>query len=587
MAASDLHRGARIGTRVAHIVSQAIIYTHSRLLDVKHKLAVMIFNTISNEISDEVDTTLGPLLKGMAAAYEQGGQAAGLMHFMAHGRGQFKAIVGSSAAGQSLLWALGTIVSNELAPISYDNIASNPHLIPDSGTIAGLAASGRITQDDAVSAMRKNGLFDYWGNVMVEASRSQPAIADLTDWFNRKLIGRGDYETLAKHAGYSPDVASAYLAAAFTEVSWQDAALAYLRGALSKDVLYVIASKQGVGSEDVDIYLETVGEPPGTMDMLEAFRRGYIDEDTLVRGIKQSRVRDEWIPTLINLRYSPMTVADAVDAAVQNHLTEDQVREIAEQNGLQPGQYSILLETAGSPLSRTELNDLYNRGIIGSDVVLQGLRESRLKDKYTADAFALRRRLLEPRTLSTMVHNGAMDHDTAIAKAMESGYNAEDAAYLIASASNQKLQAYRDKLMEEIEVLFIDGAYTEDQFRSAVEKLGFSGDEISLLLQTVIYKREQRAFQGAVSVIRSKLIGHHIDRAKASNMLDGIGMPASQREYLLGLWKLEAAANVKTLTEAQTIKAVKDQVMTADEALSRLTDMGYSDEDASLLLEMM
>jgi hypothetical protein len=584
---TDLHRGAKIGTRIAMLVSHAIIHTHTRLLDFKHKLAVMIFNTISNEISDEVDLTLGPLLKHLCEAHPDDAHSKQLMDFMAHGRGQFKAIVGSSATAQSLLWALGTVISNELAPASYAAIQRNPHLIPDPASIAQMTANGNITHDAGIQAIRENGYFDYWGNAWIENARQWPAINDLTDWFNKKIIGRAAFDELAQKAGYAPNVSGAYLAGAFTEVSWQDAALAYLRGAINLQEVYGIAGHEGIGESDVDIYLQTIGEPPGTIDMLEAFRRGYIDQGTLERGLKQSRLRNEWIPMLLNLRYSPMTVADAVDAAVQNHMSTDDVRRIAEENGLQPGQYQILLETAGAPLSRTELNDLYNRGLIGSDVVLQGLAESRLKNKYTSDAFALRRRLLEPRTLSTMVHNGAMTHETAIKKAMEVGYNAEDAAYLIASASNQKLQSYRDRLMVDTETMYIDGALTEDQLRTSAHNLGFSAEETQLIVEAADHKRDQRAFLTASGVIRSKFIGHHIDKGKASNMLDAIGMPATQREYLLRLWVLEESANVRTLTEAQVIKALKDQLISVEDAAGRLVAMGYSETDVSILLGMM
>lgn len=580
----DEHRGARIGTRVAHIISQAIVYTHSKLLDVKHKLAVMVFNTISNEISDEVDDTIGPILKRMMRDYDQDGHAAALMNFMAHGRGQFKAIVGSSATAQSLLWALGTVISNELAPISYDLIGASPHLIPDAATIAGFAATGHISPGDAEYQIARNGFNGGWASAWIDSAKQWPSASDLADWYNKQVINRGEYEALAKKAGYDDAAAAGYLGAAFQEVSYQDAALAYLRGQTPLSVVYELAKKQGVASDSVDIYLHTIGEPPGTTDMMEAFRRGFIDQGTLQKGIKQSRVRDEWIPMLEQLRYSPMSTADAVNAAVQGHMDQGEAQRIADENGLMPGHYDVLYQTAGAPLSRTELNDLYNRGVIGSDVVTQGLRESRLKDKYVQDAFALRRRLLEPRTLGEAVNNGAITHDQAIRHAMEAGYTAQDASVLIGAASNRKMQSYREHLVSEVENLYMEGAMSEAQAKSSIASLGHSDAEIQLILETANYKREQRAFQGAVNAIRSRLVSHHIDKGKASSLLDGIGMTAIQRDYLLKIWELEASANVRTLTEAQIIRAIKLQTLTTDDGLKRLIQLGYSEEDAALLI---
>lgn len=587
MPAEETQRGARIGMRVAHIVSQAIIFTHSKLMDVKHRLAVMVFNTISNEISDEVHDTIGHIIRRLAGDMPDESAMKPALDFLAHGRGQLKAISGSSTLSGSILWAIGAMVSNDLSPVVYAYIAEDPHLAPDSGTAAQMAAVGAVSEGDARYAMAGNGHGGRWQEGYLELARTYPAAADLLDLVRRGIISEGDFAGLAKKSGTPDNVASMLLESINLPLSYQDVALAYMRGQVSEGAYYHSAKLNGVSQEDAAIYLESVGEPPGTQDMLEGFRRGFIDQGTLERGIKQSRTRDEWIPLIEQLRYSPMTVADAVDAAVQNHMSQDQARRIADVNGLEPGQYDILYETAGSPLARTELNDLYNRGLIGSDVVLQGLSESRLKDKYTADAFELRRRLLEPRTLSTMVHNGAMTHDVAIKKAMESGYNAEDAAYLIASASNQKMQSYRDKILSEIEALYVDGAYTAEQVLNSAKSLGHSEDEAKVIVQTAEYKRDQRAFQTAMSVIRAKFVGHHINKATASSLMDGIGTPATQRDYLLGLWDLETAANVRTLTQAQVIKAVKDQVMPTEEAQRRLEAMGYSEEDAVLLLEMM
>lgn len=581
----DLHRGARIGTRIAMLVSQALIHTHTRLLDFKHKLAVMIFNTISNEISDEVDMTIGPLLKKMAADYDENGHAAALTNFMAHGRGQFKAIVGSSAAGQSLLWALGTVISNELAPSSYALVGANPHLIPDPSTISAMVAGGHVDHGAGIQAIRENGLFDYWGNALVETAKTWPTVTDLVDWRLKGQLSEEDFLTLARKAGMDADVATRYYAAAPSSLSYQDMALAYLRGFASKEAVMEAMREQGVLPDEADTYLNVIGEPPGTQDLLEGFRRGFIDQSTLQRGIMQSRTRNEWIPLIEQLRYSPMSIADAVNAVVQGHLDYGAGSRIAEMNGLEPGQFDVLYQTAGSPLSRTELNELYNRGVIGSDVVTQGLRESRLKDKYVQDAFALRRRLLEPRSLGEAVNNGAMDHATAVAKAMESGFNAQDATYLVNAASNRKMQSYREKVISQAEKLYTDGGMSKDQFTRIVTSMGHSAAEADMIAQSADFNREQRAFNSATNAIRAKLVSRHIDRAGASSRLDAIGMQATQRDYLLRIWELEESANTRELTAAQILKAVKNQLFTADQGLERLITMGYSADDAVILLE--
>lgn len=582
---NDLHRGARIGTRIAMLVSQALIHTHTRLLDLKHKLAVMVFNTISNEISDEVHDTIGHLIRHIAGEMPEESQLKPMLDFMAHGRGQLKAIAGSSALSGSILWALGAMVSNDMAPIVYAYINEDPHLAPDSASAAQMAVVGAVSEGEARYAMGANGHGARWQDGFIEIAKAYPAASDLLDMVRRDIISEGEFASLAKKSGTPDNVIPMFLASLYLPLSYQDVALAYMRGEVSEGAYYEAAKKNGVSAADASVFLQSIGEPPDTTSLMEGLRRGFIDEGTVEKGIRQSRIRDEWIPFIQQLRYSPMSIADATNAVVQGHMDYNTGASIAQQNGLEPGQFDTLYQTAGAPLSRTELNDLFNRGEIGSDVVNQGLRESRLKDKYVADAFALRRRLLEPRSLGEAVNNGAMSHATAVQKAMESGYNAEDAAYLVNAASNRKMQSYREKVVSQAEKLYADGAMSKPQFVSLVESMGHSSAEADMIAQSADFERDQRAFTSATNAIRSKLISRHIDKAGASARLDAIGMQAVQRDYLLGMWELEESANTRVLTTAQVLKAVKDQTFTPDQGLERLTAMGYSADDAVVLLE--
>lgn len=67
-------------------------------------------------------------------------------------------------------------------------------------------------------------------------------------------------------------------------------------------------------------------------------------------------------------------------------------------------------------------------------------------------------------------------------------------------------------------------------------------------------------------------------------MLDTAGVQANQRDYLLAYWDIELAANVKLLTEAQIVKAVKLKLISFADGSDRLLALGYEPEDAALLL---
>jgi hypothetical protein len=53
---------------------------------------------------------------------------------------------------------------------------------------------------------------------------------------------------------------------------------------------------------------------------------------------------------------------------------------------------------------------------------------------------------------------------------------------------------------------------------------------------------------------------------------------------MIDIWSLEAAISVRTLTEAQIVAAWEKDVLTNDEAMSELSNIGYTPFDAWVLL---
>src|SRR5215831_19116082 len=113
------HGGAKLGARISVVVSQAIVSTHAKMAAMKHRLAMAVFHSISDMISDEVHQTLQPVLSHLHDKYPEDGSLKPMLDFMAHKKGQLQALAGSSALSQGLLWPISAIVNNELAPVVY------------------------------------------------------------------------------------------------------------------------------------------------------------------------------------------------------------------------------------------------------------------------------------------------------------------------------------------------------------------------------------------------------------------------------------------------------------------------------------
>lgn len=577
--------GAKLAPKVAHLVTQSIIYSHSRLLHLKHKLAMAVFHAISDEISDEVDTTLGPMLARLHEITPEDHPAYGAVHFLATGTGQLKALAGTGLQISGLLGAISTVLNNDLAPLVYNLVSRDPQTLPDIGTLAQLYAAGQIDQGTLSADLASLGIPTQYHDGIALTAKTWPDITTALDLVRRKIINPTTLAEWASLNGIDPTIVGFLQQLVSLPVSPADAALALLRSDIGQAEAQAIAAESGINAHSFDILVGNTGEPPGLQQLLEGFRRGFIDEATLVRGIKQSRYRNEWITLLEQLRFEPMSVADAVNAAVQDQLPASTAKVYAEQNGLEPSHFDILLNTAGEPLSRTEMEQLYNRGIVSQQQVNQALRESRVKNKYVDLAFQLHTKIIPIFSIQSALRYGGITDARAIESLMSEGYSHSDAAAIVQSATKERLKAFRDKVVQSTETLYEDNLITPDAASAAVASMGYTADEVNFIIQAAELRRQAKLVQSAVSAVRSKYLAHHLTENAASGLLDGLGIPANQRDELLAVWTIELSAYTRDLTPAQVVKAVKLQIITPADGLARLQFLGYSADDAGLLLE--
>lgn len=577
--------GVKLGNRIAHVVSQTTVATHAKMLSMKHKLAMAVFHSISDVISEEVHRSMDSVFYGLHDTLPDDSPAKPLLAFMAHETGQLQAGAGMSLAASSILWSVAQIINNELAPGVRSALLDNPHMLPDVQTLAMLGAKGLASPANAVSNINQQGINSEWANAMLKANYVYPDPSSGLDMMRRGLVNLDTFLEWCTLSGIPKDVATHWAQTIHVPLSPADAALAVLRGNLPMGEAVGIAAQWGLTQTDFQTVIDNTGEPPGPEQLLEANRRGFISQDRLRKGILQSRIRDEWLDVMEKLAFEPMSTSDAVNAVIQNHLTQAQGEEVATKNGLEPGNFATLVETAGEPLSRTEMEQLYNRGLVTKSQVTQALLESRLKPKYNDLAFQLHTRLPEVRELSDMVLWGTMTHADATAEVVKLGYDATTAGRLISTSINRKLETDRTTVVSAIEQLYEDNAISEEDASAQIGKMGFTPAEVKFKLQAAELKRHTKLVNAGLNVIKAKFVAHHLDKAAASSAIDAMGIPHKQRDGLLQLWQIERSANVAVLTEAQIIKALKIGTLDVKEALARLVDKGYALVDAEILVK--
>lgn len=579
--------GDKAGPRLASLIAQYVQAVRTRTAPYESRIHAAATQQVIDRAGAEIASHYRPVVQRLLDA-DDGSLDPVVRRFVEDaisGRHQLKSVGGLLTGAVS--GTIGTFLSNQLAPLLYTAIRTEPFLNLDPGTLAGMVAAGVMSDADGANRTAEQGINNAQFERLVQLAADIPGAVQLGDLVNRGQMSEAEALGWLERQAIPAPLRGRVLDLRRALLPPDLAALAVLRGVIPEAEGAAIAAQSGVSAADFRIIIEDTGEPLGLEQLLEARRRNFIDTPRLVRGILQSRVRDEWVDVAEKLAFSPPSTADAIQGVVQGHLPFAEGEAISAQNGLEPGNFQWMYDTAGEPLSRTELQELYNRGEVTEAEVKQGLRESRLKDKYVDQAFLLHERLPEPRQIVSALTHGAITKADAESYLRKQGFSAASAAILIAEGSSARIAAHHGLTLAEIRALYTDRLAPAAQAETWLIALGYDSADARRLFALWDFLAQAALVRQAVGVIRAKFVSRHITEHQAVLELDQLAVPADARDRYLRIWTLEQQVQTRLLSEAQIVKAVKLKLKGTSEAwgLVRLTDLGYDASDALLLLQ--
>jgi hypothetical protein len=576
--------GGRIGARIADLVAQTTVATKARMAPHTAQVAQTVLRDFTNHVSDEIRGVMAPLWTKYADDEATPDELRPLFTALATQTGQAWGMIGGLVTSAAFAGGLVDLLSNELAPITHKLIASNPHnvLSPQDAAVArtrGLAGSVDVEFDMAAQGFdegRRNVL-----EALAESSITPDVVLDLV---RRKTIGHQDARNLLGRLGYREVDIDRLLTLAPVPLSPADAAAAWARSELTEAQTDQIGALAGVSTEDMRIMRALAGQPPSPEELLFAQRRGIINADQVRRGIIQGPIRNEWIPVVEALQWLPLPVSEAANAVNQGHLTQEQGTQAAVENGFKPETFQVIVDNAGIPPGPQEALDWVNRELITEDEFRTIFLESRIKNKYIDLYLKARYRFLTLAEIRLLVSRGALSTEDAIHKLQQIGFTADDAASIVDGASKDKTAGNRDLTVTQVRDLYADQLITRDDLVSMLVALGYDEHEAGQVADLADLQGVHRFVSTAINRIKAAYVSGKISGGDASGRLDTLGLPAAYKDTALALWDIERTTVSKTLTVAQVVSAVKKGVIGADDGRDRIVRMGYTDDDAAILL---
>lgn len=493
-------------------------------------------------------------------------------------------------ASESVGFAVGTAAAPILAPVAREfEIRANetrPNLPLDPAAAANAVVQGELTREQGAAEAKKSGIDGSLFETLVGIAGLPPGPTELMEMYRRGRIteDRMIDGILRGHTklGWERE----YLKLIDVPLSPAEAAEMVIRSVITEAEGQRIAKENGIAPEDFSRMVEISGSPPGLEMLVRALRRKIIDEGQFVRGVRQSRLRNEWTDTVKELAVEILTPEQLVNAVVQGAISKGEAQGWLERVGLDQQSFDILVETRGNPPGPEAMLRLFRRGKVTRAELEQSLRESNLKNKWI-DTYLESATLELPReVVTTLLRHGELSDDQGIAAMQRLGYSEDDAKLIVAAAHSEKNAADKDLTKSEIVRLYSEGAIGRDDAAGMLGNLGYDSKESDFLLTISDFQRVARFLNAAIGRVHTQFVNHRIDVDVVTTALDRLQVPSDQRENLIDLWTEERAANVKILTAAEVAKAAQLGFMEVQESYTYLQNLGYSARDAAIYLNL-
>lgn len=366
------------------------------------------------------------------------------------------------------------------------------------------------------------------------------------------------------------------------------------------------AAKSGIGSGRFTQLTELAQQPPGLSLILAAYQRsqsasgGATDASVDIdAALADQGLNELYWPMIKALSIEIPTAAEVLNAWLEGQIEEGEAVARITATGLDPTWIQTAYNANGQAPTPVEALELWNRGIIGESGTgpdatsyEQAFLEGPWRNKWLDSFKALRFYIPPPRTVQAMLREGTIDTAQATTWLNASGVYGDTLAAFLTSTTHAASVTQRELSRTDVVDLYEGQLITSDQAISDLTALKYTADDARLIIALADQKQATAATKSAVTRLKNLFLAGTNNAAASSAALKALGIPDAQTANLLAVWGLEQATTVRTLTEAQIVTAWYYQLLGADPATNlqvatgRLTQLGYSVDDATLLIEI-
>ena len=473
------------------------------------------------------------------------------------------------SAGEALAFGLGFALGRALEPAGVALVQETwkvaPIRAPEAELLAEGVAQGHVDRDRAAEWASEHGYGAEAFATLVEIAKTGPALGMAFEAWRRGELTEAELELALLRQGIEAEWHPALKALKENPLEPAEIAKAIHRGIMRGAGLLVAvpsdvpgrvpavppseldpvaeAAWSGIDKERLRIMTGNAGLPPGIVQMLELLNRGAIEEPDFERGVAESNLRNEWAPALLELRRRLLTPHEYVEGRLRGWIDDGAMHAGAALSGMEAADTDLLAKLSGRPLSWHQVfiglrrGGAYDGPTEAIDpAFLKALQESNIRPEWYALAWSQRYAYPAPFVLRALVTGGDLTAAEGETILLYQGWEPGLAKKVAAKWAGSVAGAGKEETKAELADEYAGGYLSEQEFRAALEALGYTGHVQDLLIHLGDAKRIKAWREKAVNAVNAGYLAGAIDDTGAIADLAELNITGEAASMLVLLW---------------------------------------------------
>jgi len=473
-----------------------------------------------------------------------------------------------------------------------------------SETLASLLLRGIITAEQYISAMKALGYKEDTAMLFVEARRTLIDARTVMHLYLAGKITEEEARGRIKSLGFRDEDFNLILASSISYASVNDIITCWRRGIISEETAKKMLRIYNLDPESMSMLFELARPMPGVGDLQDAYFREFITEEEFNKYMKRLGWDDKEIALLKKLMYRIPPLQDIIRMAVRECFTPEIAEKFGQYEDI-PAEYMEWARKSGLSEfwakaywaahwelpSITMAFEMFHREVISEDELKLLLRAQDVMPFWRDKLIKISYNPLTRVDLRRIWELGLISEEELERRLRHIGYSPEDAKLMLEYYKVEKKYARLAQQAEGLQLIksevlkaYSIGAITRTEAIDRLVKLNYDPDEAELLIAIEDLKKETARREKAINAAKKAYVAGKIKYEDLVIKLSSLGITGKELKEHLDDAQSSRMEKIRELSKDDILSAMNAGIIQEQQAYERLTGLGYSAEDAKILI---